>query len=144
VFEQFSGEVINPKVLLFFCVVLLDAEFFEFSEDLIIDIDEFGLAVALLEAEGFDVVIEEFVEFVLCEGAVEVVEVGVLLEVVEADPVEDMVDLVGLDVPLQDVDEGLAPLPVDNHQADHCVYYLVQELETVIFGISLYQLGLPV
>lgn len=59
----------------------------------------------LSEIESFDVIEKQLVKLVLVEGAVKIVEVGMIFKVVLTDPVKYMVDIVCINCILQYIDE---------------------------------------
>jgi len=119
--------------LLFLGKISINTEFFNLLDDLIIAIAlPFRRSIIFVEGKSFNLVKEEFSNLILSEGAMQVIQIGMLFEILLADVIENMINTVTLDVPLQDADERLAPLAVDHHHADHRVYYLIQKLVTAV------------
>lgn len=55
-------------------------------------------------------------------------------EVIKTNSIENMIYVVFLYAPLKDVDEGLTPLSIYYHQANHRIYYLVYEFTVLAFA----------
>jgi hypothetical protein len=75
--------------------------------------------------KSLDIIVKELIELIISEGTMQKIKIRVLFKIIKTNSIEDVIDIVCFDIPLQYSDEGFTTLSVYYHQADHGVYDLV-------------------